>query len=454
MRLILAALVLFASTSFAAPVTPFNGGTGVANSNSSTIQINGAFPSIWTLSAPTAITLPTSGTLLTTTGNGSGLTAVNAATLGGATFAAPGAIGGGTPSAGSFTTLATSGVTTHSAPVSIATGVDTIGVSAFSITKTWNNAGAVFPGVQIAITDTASAATSSLLNISAGAAGVTPIFNINRMGNVAFSTTPNQNVGLLYSPALGVTTGVSQQGASISPKFNSTGTGIGIGINISANQDTATSSEVRSLNIGNPSLTGGAIIGTNTGIFINALTSGTFNRGLTSLVAAGPNNYNIFASGTAQNLFSGPMLMPGLSTSSAATTGTLCWTTGTGNVTVNATLACLASSERYKQNILDLDSGLSQVMALRPVSYELKDDPLKLGRMVGLVAEEVAKVDPRLVQISDDGKGVDGVRYLQLGALLAKAIQDQQAQIESLTQRIEILESAANDATYRRAAFK
>lgn len=38
-------------------------------------------------------------------GNGTNITNVNAATLGGATFAAPGAIGGGTPAAGTFTTL-------------------------------------------------------------------------------------------------------------------------------------------------------------------------------------------------------------------------------------------------------------------------------------------------------------------------------------------------------------
>ena len=95
-------------------------------------------------------------------------------------------------------------------------------------------------------------------------------------------------------------------------------------------------------------------------------------------------------------------------------------------------------------------------MALRPISYELKPEynGAGLGRMVGLVAEEVAKVDPRLVQISDDGKGVDGVRYMQLGALLAKAIQDQQAQIESLAQRIRTLESAANDAAYRRTSLQ
>lgn len=108
--------LLFSVAVCAAPVTPFNGGSGVANPNTSLITVAGPLTTVGnflttlTMTAPTAITLPTSGTLLTTTGNGSGLTAVNAATLGGATFAAPGAIGGGTPGAGSFTNITGTGV--------------------------------------------------------------------------------------------------------------------------------------------------------------------------------------------------------------------------------------------------------------------------------------------------------------------------------------------------------
>lgn len=64
--------------------------------------------------SPTAIAAPscsTSSTALSwTSGTGLGCnTSINAATLGGATFAAPGAIGGTTPGAASFTTLSASG---------------------------------------------------------------------------------------------------------------------------------------------------------------------------------------------------------------------------------------------------------------------------------------------------------------------------------------------------------
>jgi hypothetical protein len=129
----------------------------------------------------------------------------------------------------------------------------------------------------------------------------------------------------------------------------------------------------------------------------------------------------------------GAVAMPLLSTSSAATTGTVCWTTSTGNLTVDTTLACLSSTGTVKKNIKPLEAGLAEVMALKPISYELKDEynPEHLGEMVGLIAEDVLKVDPRLVGFDANGNA-RGVRYMQATALLVEAIQEQQAEIERL----------------------
>lgn len=124
---------------------------------------------------------------------------------------------------------------------------------------------------------------------------------------------------------------------------------------------------------------------------------------------------------------------PNLATSSAATSGTLCWTTGTGLVNVDTTTTCLLSSRRYKQDINPLPSGLSEVMQLRPVSYQLRPEynPTALGRQVGLIAEDVAAVDSRLVSSESDGSP-HAVRYQQLTAVLVKAIQEQQHEIAQL----------------------
>jgi hypothetical protein len=49
-----------------------------------------------------------------------------------------------------------------------------------------------------------------------------------------------------------------------------------------------------------------------------------------------------------------------------------------------------------------------------------------------LIAEDVAKIDKRLVGFEPDFKTPRGVRYQNLTAILIKAIQEQQIQIDSL----------------------
>jgi len=127
----------------------------------------------------------------------------------------------------------------------------------------------------------------------------------------------------------------------------------------------------------------------------------------------------------------GNVYMPSLTQTSVAQTGTVCWSATGGKLTVDTTVACLASSRRFKDHIAPLATGLSTIMALRPVRYRLKDDTQHLGEQVGLLAEEVLSVDTRLVALDADNTP-RGVRYMQLTAVLVKAIQEQQAQIEAL----------------------
>jgi hypothetical protein len=134
--------------------------------------------------------------------------------------------------------------------------------------------------------------------------------------------------------------------------------------------------------------------------------------------------------------------LTGLASSSAATTGTVCWTTGANNLTVDTTVACLASSRRWKQDIESLGPALDELMQFRPVSYDLKPEfnPAHLGRQIGLIAEEVNDIDPRLVSIDDDGQP-RGVRYMQMVALLVKGMQEQQAEISVLKQQVQELKA-------------
>lgn len=62
-------------------MTPSQGGTGIANSDLSTITISGAFGTTFTVSATTSLTLPTSGTVATTSNKLSAFAATTSAEL-------------------------------------------------------------------------------------------------------------------------------------------------------------------------------------------------------------------------------------------------------------------------------------------------------------------------------------------------------------------------------------
>lgn len=135
----------------------------------------------------------------------------------------------------------------------------------------------------------------------------------------------------------------------------------------------------------------------------------------------------------------GALNAPNLASSSAATTGTLCWATGTGLINVDTTTTCLLSSRKYKENISPLDTGLKEVMQLQPVSYDLKKqyNPDKIGRQVGLIAEDVEKIDPRFVGRDPKTGNPRAVRYQQMVALLIHAVQEQQHEIDELKKLLQ-----------------
>jgi hypothetical protein len=115
----------------------------------------------------------------------------------------------------------------------------------------------------------------------------------------------------------------------------------------------------------------------------------------------------------------------------AGTSGfTLCANSGNNQVGL-----CQASSLIYKTNITNLQTGLGTIMRLRPVTFDWKEsgDP-----DLGLIAEEVERVDPSLV-LFKDGR-VQGVKYDRIPAVLINAIKEQQAQIERQQMKFEKLE--------------
>jgi hypothetical protein len=112
---------------------------------------------------------------------------------------------------------------------------------------------------------------------------------------------------------------------------------------------------------------------------------------------------------------------------------------GTGGATAlcrnGATeISSCSSSIRYKSNVNQFSSGLSLVRKLRPVSFSWKE-----GKMLdlGLVAEEVAAVEPLLTTTNEKGQ-VEGVKYDRVGVVAINAIKEQQMQIEAQERRNEV----------------
>jgi len=88
-------------------------------------------------------------------------------------------------------------------------------------------------------------------------------------------------------------------------------------------------------------------------------------------------------------------------------------------------VSCNSSSLRLKSNIKDYVSGVNVVTKLKPVTYKFKDSK---AQEVGLIAEDVAKVDPLLATYLEDGT-VQGVKYRQLAMTLINAVKEQQSQL-------------------------
>ena len=91
-------------------------------------------------------------------------------------------------------------------------------------------------------------------------------------------------------------------------------------------------------------------------------------------------------------------------------------------------IATCSSSARYKSNIVTFSSGLDLTRRLRPVSFNWTE-----GGMpdLGLVAEEVNKIEPLLTTTNAKGE-IEGVKYDRVSVVLINAIKEQQAEIESL----------------------
>ena len=122
-------------------------------------------------------------------------------------------------------------------------------------------------------------------------------------------------------------------------------------------------------------------------------------------------------------------------------------------------LGTLASSERFKKDIAIMEKASEAILALRPVTFHYKSDA-KGTPQFGLVAEEVAKVNPALVLPDKEGKPYT-VRYDAVNAMLLNEFlkehrknEGQEAKIALLQNQIEALTAGLQKMSARLEASK
>ena len=117
-----------------------------------------------------------------------------------------------------------------------------------------------------------------------------------------------------------------------------------------------------------------------------------------------------------------------------------------GTVYATSTSISAISDQTLKTNIRDIDTGLNEIMALRPRRFDwLNGDA---ANVAGFVAQEIETVLPDLVSDyvynkdeNDNNVVKKSVKMGDILPTLVKAVQEQQAQIEILTSRIAALEN-------------
>lgn len=256
------------------------------------------------------------------------------------------------------------------------------------------------------------------------AVGVNALFRNKSIANTAtgfealFSnTTGIWNTADGFEALLNNTTGLANTAAGFRALEN----------NVSGSNNTALGYEALLNNTGNSNIAVGLLAGAS-------LTSGDSNIDIGNGGVAGESDtIRIGAKGTHTSTF-----IAGISGSTVANgVGVI---VGTGGK-----LGTIVSSARFKEKIRPMDKASEALLQLKPVSFNYKKelDPNGIPQF-GLVAEEVAKVDPDLVVRGEDGQLIT-VRYEAVNAMLLNEFLKEHGRVAQQQKEIDELRSAVKE---------
>ena len=107
-------------------------------------------------------------------------------------------------------------------------------------------------------------------------------------------------------------------------------------------------------------------------------------------------------------------------------------------------IGTLSSSRRYKEQIKPMEHASETLFALKPVTYRYKKEVDSTQALsFGLIAEEVAKVNPELITLDEQGRP-QTVRYEAVNAMLLNEFLKEHKKVEE--QQVTIAELKGNAA--------
>jgi hypothetical protein len=120
----------------------------------------------------------------------------------------------------------------------------------------------------------------------------------------------------------------------------------------------------------------------------------------------------------------------------------------------NSQLGTISSSARFKKDIKPMDKASETILAFKPVTFHYRSDKTNRPEY-GLIAEEVANVNPDLV-VRDKNGAIYTVRYDAVNAMLLneflkehRHVQEQDATIRGLQKQVEVLSAGLQKVSAR-----
>jgi hypothetical protein len=278
---------------------------------------------------------------------------------------------------------------------------------------------------------------------------------VNNTANGAFAlfsnTTGSANTANGLQALFSNTTGYlnvadgAQALAANTTGHDNTATGFdALGLNTTGFNNTANGDRALELNTagGNNTASGFGALSQNTigngniGLGINggaALTTGDNNIDIANVGVAGESN--TIRVGTGQTA----TYIAGISGVNQGTAAAVFINTTTGQLGT----APPSSSRRFKKEMKPMDKASEAIMALKPVTFHYKSD--KTGTpQFGLIAEEVAEVNPDLV-VRDENGEIYTVRYDAVNAMLLNEFLKEHSTVQELKTEIAALTTTVKE---------